>query len=446
MIYSAAILFTAILFISIRLEIWIACPLLAGLAFSAALACKQGTPCNTVARHAFEGARNSFAVAETLIYVGALTAAWRESGTIAYLVYHGLLFLSPPLLLPGSFILSAIISMLIGTSVGTISVLGIPIMIIASSSGTDMPMLAGAIIAGAYVGDRGSPLSSSAQLVASVTDTLVENNMRRNMRDALPVIVICSLAYGLLSWFMPPISPHTDLAEQLGGAFALTPATLVPALVVIFGPTFKIRARYIFLCSTLTAIVLATTLQGIPPVKALHSILWGYEIHGTDSLARLFAGGGICSMAAPIIIVLLSASTIEILIRSAFLARAERGIALLFPHLGAYLTNAVVSLAASAIACNQTLAILFTAKIQQKFYRTPREKTAFAQMISNTAVLLPVLIPWNVALTLPLSILGATTASIPFIFFPLLMPFLGWRRIPPVTPAPDNPADHRQAP
>jgi Na+/H+ antiporter len=434
MAYSAIVLFIVTLFISVRLEIWIACPLLAGLALSAVMACKQGAQFSTVARQGFDGARNSFAVVETLFYVGALTAAWRESGTIAYLVYHGLLFLSPSVLLPGSFVLSTLLSMLIGTSIGTISVLGIPIMIIASSSGMGTPMLAGAIIAGAYVGDRGSPLSSSAQLVASATGTSAETNMRRNLRDALPVIVACGIAYALLSWFMPPITPHTDLAAQLGEVFNLAPSTLIPALVVLCGPALKIRSRYIFLCSTLAALILASVVQGIAPARALHSIVWGYEIHGAGPLARLFAGGGICSMAAPIIIVLLSASAVEILIRSNFLLRTEQRIALLFPRLGAYMTNSVVSLVASAITCNQTLTVLFAAKIQQKFYRSAEDRTAFAQMISNTAILLPVLIPWNVALTLPLSILGATTASIPFIFFPILMPLLGWRRIPRVSP------------
>ena len=125
-----------------------------------------------------------------MLLIGALTASWRASGTIAYLVSYASEIISPSWSLLGTFILNAALSSLIGTSFGTAATMGVVTMSLCVGMGVSPFWAGGAALAGAYVGDRCSPVSTSAQLVCAVTGTELYKNIKNMLRTGLILSLI----------------------------------------------------------------------------------------------------------------------------------------------------------------------------------------------------------------------------------------------------------------
>ena len=117
------------------------------------------------------GGKTSFVVLRILVLIGLLTALWRSSGTISFFVYYGISMITPSLFIVITFLITLILSFALGTSFGIAGTAGVLLMVLAQSGGVSEAVTAGAIMSGAYFGDRCSPASSSASLVAAVTFT-----------------------------------------------------------------------------------------------------------------------------------------------------------------------------------------------------------------------------------------------------------------------------------
>ena len=130
-----------------------------------------------------------------MLLIGALTASWRASGTIAYLVSYASEIISPSWSLLGTFILNAALSSLIGTSFGTAATMGVVTMSLCVAMGVSPFWAGGAALAGAYVGDRCSPVSTSAQLVCAVTGTELYKNIKNMLRTGLIPFLLACLIY-----------------------------------------------------------------------------------------------------------------------------------------------------------------------------------------------------------------------------------------------------------
>lgn len=401
-------------------------PLLWGLCGVGFVASRRGYSLGEIFCMGYAGARKSLIVVEVFFHIGALTAAWRAAGTIGFLVYYGFQLLSPDAFIVGCFALCAVFSVLLGTAIGTVGVLGISLVVMAKGGGLNPALAAGAIIAGAYFGDRCSPMSSSAHLVASLTRTDVYANLKNMFRSALLPLILSLTGYALLSKIFPLASFENRFTEDIAELFQLHPLTVVPAVLVLVGCMLRIRIKNIMFCSTLTAMVIAVTLQEVPFTKLFRFLVTGYVSPIDSPAAILFNGGGWISIINSILIVFFSSAFAGVFEGAQLLAEVERRVQLLFQRIGGYLTNLIVSILVSAAACNQTLAILLVAQIQSRLYPDVSEKARFALMLENSVILISPLIPWNIALSLPMAVLDVGPDCIPFLLFLWFMPLTGW--------------------
>ena len=122
-----------------------------------------------LALHSWGSIKESLIVIEVMLIIGFITAAWRVSGTITVFVYYGMKLIVPPLFLVIAFLLSCLLSYALGTSFGVAGTVGVIFMALARSGGVDPVITAGVLMSGIYFGDRGSPVSSSANMVAGIT-------------------------------------------------------------------------------------------------------------------------------------------------------------------------------------------------------------------------------------------------------------------------------------
>ncbi|MBS6207733.1 MAG: sodium:proton antiporter, partial [Firmicutes bacterium] len=161
-----------------------------GLVVFLAVGRRKGFSLKSMLDMSVGGIKNSLVVIEVMLIIGLITAVWRVSGTITVFVYYGMKIIVPPLFLLITFLLSCVLSYALGTSFGTAGTVGVIFMTLARSGGVDPVMTAGVIMSGIYFGDRCSPVSSSANLVAGVTGTKIFDNVKLMMKTAMVPLIL----------------------------------------------------------------------------------------------------------------------------------------------------------------------------------------------------------------------------------------------------------------
>ena len=159
--------------------------LLAGLAIFVFLGIRRGYSVRQLAVWGTESVKDSLVVIKVMLIIGIITASWRICGTISVFVYYGTQIITPSLFLVITYLLACLLSYALGTSFGVTGTLGVIFIALARSGGVNPVITAGVIISGVYFGDRCSPVSSSANLVAGVTKTDVLTNVKYMMLGLL---------------------------------------------------------------------------------------------------------------------------------------------------------------------------------------------------------------------------------------------------------------------
>lgn len=383
-----------------------------------ALVAKRQYSLRQIMQQSWHGAKTSFIVIRVLILIGALIGIWMSSGTIATLVYYSFLLANPHVFILLVFVICALVSLVIGTSFGTVSVVGLPLILVAKSGDINLAMVAGAIISGIYFGDRCSPLSSSASLVAAISFTNLFANIKGMLKNSWLALLTTLSGYGLLSYLNPLSHTSNKILDTLHTNFTIHWLLLVPVLIIVILSMFRRPISLSIVISVLVAMILGVTLQHQPLTTLLSSLITGF--HPTN--ATLIHGGGLTSMLNPMCVVFLSCAIAGLLENldafiklKAALTNPDGSIS------SRFVKTLVVSLFTGAIGCNQSVSIIMTRTLVKDNYAN--HDFDLAMDIENSSVLTSPLIPWNIAVFVPLTIIGADFASyIPFALFLYLVP------------------------
>ncbi len=415
--------FFAALLLSLHLHISLLYPLLLGLVGFVLLARQRGYSFFSLSRMMLHGSRQSLIVIRIFVLIGAITAVWRACGTIPYIVYHGIALMNEQFFILSAFILSCLVSFLLGTSFGTVGTLGVALMVLARSGQVNVDVAAGAIIAGAYFGDRCSPMSSSANLVAALTRTQLYLNLS-NMRktSVLPFVLAC-LGYITLSWHHPLLASDSPILTAIPQAFSLHPIVILPAALILLMAAAKIDVKLSMGFSIVAAALIALTVQNVSWWDLITYIATGYQMNQPSFLAEILQGGGVLSMLQVALIVLISSAYSGLFAGTGLLADIERGCENLSHKLGVFAGTMITSIAAAAFSCNQTLAIMLTHQLTQRIYEKKRlGNYRLALDLENSVIMIAALIPWNIAGAVPAAALATDAGFIPYALYLYLVP------------------------
>lgn len=218
-------------------------PLLGGALLFFGYGAAQGHSWLAMARAALSSVHTVGKILVTFLLIGVLTAMWRASGTIVYIVDITSGMCSGPVILLATFLLCCLMSFLTGTSFGTAVTMGTICAFIATNAGAPILLTGGAVLSGSYFGDRCSPVSTSSLLVATLTGTSVPNNIPAMVRSSLmPFVLACVLflGMGVLMDVGADASSVAGLSgqkavgsTQIATGFNLTPWELMPAILVL---------------------------------------------------------------------------------------------------------------------------------------------------------------------------------------------------------------------
>lgn len=384
---------------------------------------KLGNSPKAVGKMILLGVGKAMNVLKIFIFIGFLTAMWLSSGTIPYLVYLGVQVINPNLFILSAFILTAMIAFVLGTSFGTASTIGLVLITIAKSSGVDVFITAGAIICGLYFGDRGSPMSSSLNLLSSITDTNLYSNVKMTFRTALiPTLFTCVL-YLFLSFKNPMQTVSTSLPKDIEVAFVITPILLIPAIIILAMCLFKVDVRIAMFTSTIAGIAISYFIQGNSPITILKTLILGLQLPSEFAVSTLIKGGGLMSIMSAIIVVLVSCSIAGIF-ENANLLGTTMDKFNPTTRVGIFFTDVIVATISSAVGCNQTISVIMTTSIMSKIYEKNNiPNTELAKDISLTSTIIAPIIPWNISVLTPITMFGLSgIAYMPYIFLLYAMP------------------------
>ncbi|MEM7795606.1 MAG: Na+/H+ antiporter NhaC family protein [Cyanobacteria bacterium P01_C01_bin.118] len=389
---------------------------------------RRGQPFLQLLKYGWYGAKQSWPVFSILLLIGVLMSTWLAAGTVPALVYYGTQLISSRYFILSAFILSALVSTLIGTSFGAAGTIGLALMIMARSSGTPhLNLVAGAIIGGVYVGDRCSPLSSSAHLVATITDTPIYQNLKQMVVTSLLPLALTLLIYGLVSWLYPlDISPQSTVGQQIAASFNLHDITLLPTLLVLVLATARVNVKITIMLSCIVASGLAVSLQHYSPGDVLRFILWGFHIDNNPQLATILLGGGLWPMFHICAVVLFSTALSGLLTGTHSLDPVTLCLQRFRQRRTLFTGTACISLFTAAFGCTQTITILLTHQLVASHYRQQDYSQQVAIDLENTAVVLAPMIPWNIAGLVPATVLMVGPGFIPFAVYLYLVPLCNW--------------------
>ena len=404
--------------------VFIAYPLLMAMAIFMAMLMQRGFALSNLMAMAWRGSQKSWSVLSVLLIIGIVTAVWMAAGTVPAIVYYGIQLIRPQYFILAAFLLTSFVSLLIGTSFGTVGTIGTALMIMANSSGLNTHLVAGAIIAGAYVGDRCSPMSSSANLIASITHTALYSNVKNMWRTALIPLSISIAIYGVLSFLNPSDAIDPRFTAELDRLFEIGWLELLPAFVILVLTFLQVEVKQSMLISILVAVIIAVMQQHYSAIELLKFIVVGFRL--PDSfLQPILAGGGLLSMLKVTIVVIISTAFVGLFAETQLLERVENWLDRVRSRSNCFLSTCAIGTGAAAFGCTQTIAILLTQQlVASKYKENDQDKSNLALDLENTVVVISPLIPWNIAGLVPATILSTDAGFIPFAFYLYLLPLL----------------------
>lgn len=411
-------IFCALLIICIITGKSILYALLAGLIIFGLYGKKQGYSWRQISRMALQGVWKVKNILLTFILIGMLTALWRQAGTIPAIICYTVHLIKPSTFLLMTFLLNCLISVLTGTALGTAATIGVVCATMASALGIPSWMTGGAILSGVYFGDRCSPVSTSALLVAELTETGIYTNIKNMIKSALAPFTITCILYLTVSIQLHGKTEMPDLGHAFGSEFRLSWIALLPAAVILLLSVVQAGVKIAMIASIVTAIPVCIGLQNMAFTELPELLLNGF--HSTDvTVAAMLNGGGITSMLKVGAIVCISSSYSGIFQATGILNGFQKMVCLLANRTKPYFAVLVTSILTSVMACNQTLAIMLTGQLCS---RTEPDKLRFANNLEDSAVIIAPLVPWSIACAVPLTAAGAPGYSVLFAVFLYLLP------------------------
>ena len=396
--------------------------LLIGLAAFLAVGKYRGFTLKSMAEMSKKGIVDSIVVIEVMLVIGALTAVWRASGTITIFVYYGMKIIMPPIFLIVTFVLACLLSYAIGTSFGIAGTVGVIFMALARSGGVDPVVAAGVIMSGIYFGDRCSPASSSANMVAGVTETKIYDNVKVMFKTALLPLIISLVIYSVLSVLNPISHVDKDMVSSFENEFVISPWAFVPAVIMIALPLFKVGVLKAMAASIASGILVACIVQKMAITEVLKICFVGYKADGSG-IGAILNGGGIVSMVEIAGILIISGTYSGIFNDTGMLLSLQDKLGKACSKIGRFGVMVCMSIGISAIFCNQTIGTLMCCDLmKQPYLDGGGTKEELAIDMENSVILIACFIPWSIGCSVPLALLGADFTSLPFAVFMYLVP------------------------
>ena len=385
----------------------------------------------------WENWKSVFVPIMILFLVGALAGTWLVSGIIPAMVYYGLQVLSPEIFLPASVIIAAIISIATGSSWTTSATVGIALVGIGSALGIPTGMIAGAVISGAYFGDKMSPLSDTTNLAPAMAGTDLFTHIKYMSLTTVPTILVTLVVFAILSTTIDT-SGSTDISNLLASIddtfyislwLFLVPGIVIAMILMKTKPLIALGTGVV-LAAVFAFIFQSDVLANLSDSKfeaIINSVLIDTNIDtDNDKLSELFSSGGMNGMIWTILLITCAMVFGGVMDAIGALAKITKSLLSVATSVFGLFASTVVScLGLNAIASDQYLALVIPGKMFKKAYEDKGlAPENLSRTLEDSGTVTSVLIPWNTCGAYQSSVLGVdVTDYFVYAIFNYLSPF-----------------------
>jgi NhaC family Na+:H+ antiporter len=373
-----------------------------------------------------------------LLLVGSLAAAWLVSGVIPAMIFYGIKLINPTVFLPTAVVISALISIATGSSWTTSATIGIALVAIGEAIGLPAGMVAGAVISGAYFGDKMSPLSDTTNLAAAMAGTNLFTHIKYMAYTTVPTIIITLIVFSIFSFTydVGEVEGTEVLLEAITEKFVITPWLFLVPVIVIGLIIKKVQPLIALLVGTLLGCIAAVIFQpeiisgGISDVykQLMTAITAGAEVEtSSDKLNDLFSAGGMSGMLGTIWLIICAMVFGGVMEAIGALARISQVLLSLASSVFGLFASTVAScLALNLTASDQYLAIVVPGKMFQKAYKDKGlAPENLSRTLEDSGTVTSALIPWNTCGAYQSGVLGVDVSEyFMYAIFNYLSPFM----------------------
>ncbi|PWI62186.1 malate-H+/Na+-lactate antiporter MleN [Bacillus subtilis] len=370
------------------------------------------------------GISNGLEAVLILVSVGALIGTWIAGGVVPTLIYYGLEFIHPSIFLLATLIICSIMSVATGTSWGTVGTAGIAMIAIGEGLGIPLPLVAGAILSGAYFGDKLSPLSDSTVLASSLSKVDVLAHVRAMLYLSIPAYVITAILFTVVGFMYGGKNIDLDKVEflksSLQNTFDIHIWMLIPAVVVIVLLAMKKPSMPVIVIGALLGAIWAVVFQGMDIAHAIATAYNGFSIKtDVEFLNGLLNRGGIVGMLDSLVVIIFGLGFGGLLEKLGVLKVIVSTFEKKLTSAGnVTLSTLIVAFLANIFGCAMYVSLILTPKIMEDSYdRLHLDRRVLSRNSEVGGTLTSGMVPWSDNGIYMAGILGVSTFSyLPFMW------------------------------
>ncbi|MFT9497586.1 Na+/H+ antiporter NhaC [Anaerosolibacter sp.] len=407
-------------------------PILATTVFAAFIAIRAGYKWSDIEDGIVETIKMSMQAILILMVIGAIIGTWIQSGAVPTMIYYGLQILSPGIFLVATCLICAIVSLATGSSWTTAGTVGIALLGVGGGLNIPLPIVAGAIISGAYFGDKMSPLSDTTNLAPAMAGANLFDHIKHMAFTTGPSLLIALVLYGFLGMKYAGqelnVAEINTLLDALSSQFTITPLLLLPPILVIAMVIFKVPAIPGLIGGTILGGIFAAIFQGASLGDVINAAHYGYEsATGVAAVDELLTRGGLDSMMWTVSLILIAMAFGGTMEKTGMLQVIAEKIMVLATNTGSLVVCTIAtSIFTNLVAGDQYLSIVLPGRMYKPMWdQRGYHPKNLSRCLEDAGTLTSPLIPWNTCGAFMFSTLGVHPfAYLPYAFLNLINPLV----------------------
>jgi len=339
-----------------------------------------------------------------LMIVGTVIGTWILSGTVQTMIYYGLNLLSPKIFLVATVLICGIVSLATGSSWTTVGTVGVALIGIAQSLNIPLSITTGAIVSGAFFGDKMSPLSDTTNLAPAVAESTLFEHIKHMFYTVTPSLIISLILYWVLgAKYTTGVIDSNKInliLNNLNQSFYISPLLLIPPILVVLLAIRKCPALPTLLLATLLGGVFGMVFQGASLTEVINVMHYGYQSQsGVEFIDKLLTRGGLHNMLWSVSLILISLSFGGVLDKTKVLKVILKKISTMVKSRGnLVLVTVLTCLGVNILLADQYLSIILPGKMYAKSYqRLNLHPKNLSRVLEDSGTLFNAIVPWGLS-------------------------------------------------
>lgn len=414
-------------------------PMILAAALVSIVGALNGWKWSVMEKGMIQGINRSMQANLILLTVGILVSTWKAGGIIPSMIYYGLNIINPSLFLVTAALLCTIVSLVIGSSYTTAGTIGVAMIGIAIGLGINPALAAGAVVSGAYTGDKMSPMSDTTNMAPAVSGSNIFDHIKHMVWTVTPSYVIALVLWFILGRGSAPsgevqMEMKDVLQDAIQNEFVVSPLLMIPVLILLIAVVMKIPALPAMFGAVVIGMFCMGVVQGIDFVDFFKIMHYGYESTSGDivltndyTVADVVGGGGFNGMLWTVSIVLCSMSFAGVLEATGMLGQMVEKILKVAKTNGLLIMTTILTCIFINLLCaDQYLAIILPGRMYKTAFEDRKLKAKnLSRCLEDSGTLTSPLIPWNVCGATMTGFLNQpTVAYAPYAFVNYICPIV----------------------